>query len=117
MMLAMKIAYTMKRFGMIADDKCAICNEIETVEHQLYDCTNAKRVREYGTATNGTRIDTFYDMLSCGTDKKEEDTKAIIIKCLIQIDRSRNLTLESFRRMVGFYKSISTPAVAISNEG
>ena len=97
----------MKRFGMIGDDKCEVCGIIETVQHQLFDCANAKKVRELTKQVTGKDINTMYDLIACTRDQDLEISKAIVIKCLIQIDRSRNITLEKVQATLKYFRITS----------
>ena len=96
----------MKRFGMINVDNCEICNNLETVTHQLFDCTNASKLREFARIIDGTIIEDFYDLLNCTKNRTREVMKAAIIKCLIQIDRSKNITIDKFKDIVNHYKAL-----------
>jgi len=89
----------MKRFGMINSDLCEICGMSETVEHQLYECTNAARFREYASRISPSFImNDLYSMIEVGRDRDSEILKSVIFKFLIQIDRSKNATFDVFNQ-------------------
>ena len=97
----------MRRFGMTEDDKCEICGQVETVEHQLYNCTNAERVRDLVKQVTGLQITSLYELISCSTKWKTEIGKAILIKCLIQIDRSKHVTRDNVEKMWKFFSHVN----------
>ena len=71
----------MKRFGMTDNDRCEICNQIETVEHQLFTCRNAVRIRDLARSVTGKGVESLYDLLRCTSKTELEICKALIIKC------------------------------------
>jgi hypothetical protein len=86
------------RFGIASSSACAICNDIETVEHQLFTCQNAKKIWGFFTRLTSTNISTFCNVLRIESSPAIEIVKCIALKRLIQIDRSSTVT------EVGFYQ-------------
>ena len=80
------------RFGLTDSPLCTICGLTEDVAHQLYDCTIAKRMWQLYNNFFETNK-TFEDVLIVGQSSLNEIVKSAIIKLLIQIDRSANLSI------------------------
>ena len=55
----------MKRFGMVGNDSCEMCGRTEMVVHQLFECTNARKLREFSSTLEGVEINTLYDLIAC----------------------------------------------------
>jgi exonuclease III len=89
----------MKRFGMVESEQCKICGQRETVQHQLFDCINAQKLRQFAYMINNSfSINEFYSLIEVTENKNIELIKCIIIKFLIQVDRSKDLTYETFNQ-------------------
>jgi ferredoxin len=98
----------MKRFGMIDSEQCEICGACETVQHQLFDCPNALKIRQFASnIMPGFNVNDLYSLIQVGNDKKCELLKCIIIKFLIQIDRSKGATFEMFQQQYTWYSIIT----------
>ena len=80
------------RFGLTASPSCEICGQIETVEHHLFSCQNATRLWNLFHRMTGINIVTMFDVLMCSNNLANEIVKTIILKALIQIDRSKDKT-------------------------
>ena len=80
------------RFGLTDSPRCDICDQIESVEHHLFSCQNAARLWTLYTRLTNQSINSLFDVLICGKDSFHEIVKSLILKALIQIDRSRNRT-------------------------
>ena len=78
------------RFGIADSPECSVCNQIETVEHQLYECQNARRLWQMFQAVTGVGPRSFRDIFLYNSNSECEIVKSVIIKALIQIDRSKN---------------------------
>ena len=75
----------------------------QTIEHHLFDCSNAKRLWSIlGNVTGYTPLD-FYHAISYDGDIEAELVKSVIFKLLVQIDRSSKLTIKSFLQMLKWY--------------
>ena len=46
---AIKVRYALKTWGYIENDKCALCNNVETIEHCFLECPRVARVWDYFT--------------------------------------------------------------------
>ena len=69
---------------------CALCGQVETVEHQLVLCANAARIWHlYQRITHQASL-SLYDILTCGSNLAHEIVKSVFMRALIQIDRSSN---------------------------
>ena len=75
------------RFGLTNSPRCTICNEIETVQHQLFDCKNAKRMWQIYNNIFKETIN-FKTAIIVKSNDASELAKAVILKLLVQIDRS-----------------------------
>jgi len=84
------------RFGMSPDPNCVICGEIETVEHHLALCPNARKIWGYCDRIDRFNVHNISDVLRAEPSVVLEIIKAIAIKQLIQIDRSRSLSFTAF---------------------
>lgn len=87
-------------------DKCEICGDIETVEHQLVHCTNAKAKWLAVERYYGISPPSFSDLKSVCHNKKDELIYSVIVKLLIQIDRSRDIPINSIINRVEWYLKI-----------
>ena len=97
----------MKRFGMIDSDQCEICGACETVQHQLFECPNATKIRMYASQIERELdINDLYGLIEVGKVQNHEILKSLIIKYLIQIDRSKSLTFETFNEQYQLYSRI-----------
>ena len=97
----------MKRFGMVESESCEICGAIETVSHQLFECQNAKKQRDFALSISPTLlVPNFYSLLEISTNQKAELIKALIIRNLIQLDRSKDSNRDHFERQFNYYSNI-----------
>ena len=80
------------RFNLCDSPNCPICGELETVTHQLFDCINAKRLWVvYNKLFN--EVITFKQVVIAESNVVKEIVKAVIIRYLIQIDRSEHVSI------------------------
>ena len=77
------------RFGMCDSPLCQ-CGNIETIGHQLLQCNNAHRMWLLYKDITGCEITNLKDVISCSSNIPNEIIKSVIIKRLVQIDRSLN---------------------------
>ena len=80
------------RFGLSNSPMCAICGQVETIEHHLYSCRNATRLWNLYQRLTGQSVDSMFEVLMCSNSTAHEIIKSIILKALIQIDRSKDRT-------------------------
>ena len=78
------------RFNLADSALCESCGMVESVEHQLYSCQNAERVWDLFRQMTSEAISSFLDVILCNNRPEIEIIKAVLLKALIQIDRSRN---------------------------
>ena len=83
------------RLGITNTNKCIVCGEVETVVHQLLICNNAKRMWKIWMNLFNVAAIEPYDLLNCGPNILSEIVKAVILKQLIQIDRSKDCHISS----------------------
>ena len=79
------------RFGITDSPACGVCGQIESVEHQLFSCTNAIRIWELFARLTGTRIQSLLEVIQCSGIHEHEIVKSTMIKALLQIDRSQGI--------------------------
>ena len=98
----------MKRFGMSDSDLCEICGACESVQHQLFECVNARKIRTMAEQINPQlNIPDCYALIEVSADREVELLKCLIIKQLIQIDRSKMMTFDDFKKQYMWYSNIS----------
>jgi len=73
------------------NDKCIICSNSETIEHQLFDCQNARRLWDIANCLLDTKIFNLMDAIEPNGSESDEIIKSVIIKLLLQIDRSKDI--------------------------
>ena len=78
------------RFRLTDSPMCEICGQVETVEHPLFLCQNAVKWWAFYHRITRARVSSLFEVLCCTTDVGLEVIKSIIIRSLIQINRSRN---------------------------
>jgi len=83
------------KFGITNSSNCPICGEIETVHHQLFECRNAQRIWGGLNMLVDRPVNSYKDIITCTDCITVEIAKAVIIRKLIQIDRSENRTIAS----------------------
>ena len=88
------------RFGLADSPECGSCNAIESVEHQLYSCQNAKRLWTLYSQIFGQNVGDFHDVITCNGTLEQEIVKSVLIKLLIQIDRSTFLDLSAVKKNI-----------------
>jgi hypothetical protein len=76
------------RFGLADSPECTICRAPETVEHQLLTCPNAQTFWNYYYLFTSVRVQSLEDIILASQSTAAEIVKSIILKKLIQIDRS-----------------------------
>ena len=78
------------RFNMVDSPSCGVCGLDETVEHQLFLCRNAVRIWDLYLKLTGVRITSLYEAICCGNNVVNEVIKSILIRSLLQINRSQD---------------------------
>ena len=76
------------RFGLTDSPTCAVCGQLESVEHHLLSCGNAARIWNLFQRLTGTGVLNLYDVVRCDSQFEIEIIKSVLIKALLQIDRS-----------------------------
>ena len=85
------------RFGISDSPNCAICGQVESVAHQFFECANARKLWDLYNRLTGKSMTDFLQVIVCTERIDIEIIKSIIIKCLIQIDRSNNINLAKLK--------------------
>ena len=78
------------RFQLSVTPNCDICGSVETVEHHLFLCTNASRIWDLYSRLTGLRINSLFDLIHSDRILENEIIKSVLLKALIQINRSRD---------------------------
>ena len=91
------------RFGLTDSPLCAECQHEETVEHQIFECQNAKRLWAMYRNVTGSEIRTFGEVLLCSSLVEIEIVKSAIIKALIQIDRNHHTPVKVIAKECAHY--------------
>ena len=94
------------RFGLTDSPECQICKEVETVQHQLFDCRNARAMRQLVQSNYGLEFENLESLIIPGKNSREEMIKSVLLKMLIQINRSEGITEEGFKSMVKYFDKI-----------
>jgi len=85
------------RAGLTDSPNCAICGSVESLEHMLFDCVNAKKLWQFYSQVTGVDTpDCLYDAICFTEDYACEVVKTIVFKRLVAIDRSCFLSFDSF---------------------
>ena len=88
------------RFRITDDPNCKICGQLETVEHQLWECENAQRIWQYASFFRGKGMayvgSSLREVVTYNNDCVTELIKSQCFRYLIQLDRSKDLSYEHF---------------------
>ena len=76
------------RFGLTNSAACAICGQTESVEHHLLSCVNATRIWSLFHRLTDFTVVNLFDVVRCDLSMEAEIVKSVLIKALLQIDRS-----------------------------
>ena len=107
------------KLGICNSSACEICGETETVAHQLVTCNNAKRMWNLvGQSINRQFLQGSYSpeenlakLMVVSSDFAYETVKSVIFKLLIQIDRSRNLSIKQINKHIIYWLRIEQIAI------
>ena len=91
------------RFKLTDSSNCTICGQVETVTHQLFECRNAQRLWSMFNTITGKVVGSMLEVIMCTKEREIEIVKSIIIKWLIQIDRSNGKDLGTLKREIKHY--------------
>jgi len=94
------------RFGITDSPDCRICGEVETVQHQLYECINARALRHLVKNIYSLEFQNLESLIIPGKNPNEEIVKSVVLKMLIQIDRSSGISEEGLKSIVKYYEKI-----------
>ena len=94
------------RFGLTNSPSCDICGQTETVEHQLFTCRNSQKLWNLYHRFTNQHIAHFYEVLTCSKSPSHEIVKSVILKALIQIDRSKDRSTQEIISQCKFFLRI-----------
>ncbi|MBM3939015.1 MAG: zinc-binding domain-containing protein, partial [Sphingomonadales bacterium] len=94
------------RFGITENNSCQICGAVESVEHQLFECSNASRMWSIVELLTRRNNDSYMDRIYMNDNYGIELVKSVIFKLLIQIDRSRHATMDTVKKEIIKWLSI-----------
>ena len=105
------------KLGITNSSACDICGDIESVSHQLLTCSNAKRLwshleesLNYKLILNGDPEKSLVQLMEVTNDMPFELVKSVVFKLLIQIDRSRMLTIPQLNKHIIHWLNIEMSA-------
>ena len=80
------------RFRLSESPNCLECGGVEMVEHQMFECKNATRFWNIYNMIFRETI-TFDNFILANSNQVKEVVKAVITRLLVQIDRSKNVSI------------------------
>lgn len=95
------------RFGIADSPLCVGCRLVETVEQQLFECTNARRAWLMLRDLSVVGIQSFKEVIECKDNMIVEQLLTAIIKALIQIDRSHNMPIKCIAQSCAHFLHIN----------
>ena len=106
------------KLGITNNNACDICGEPESVIHQLFTCSNASRIWN-NFSIFGNNHDchkkAFVNLIAVSNEFAYETVKSAIFKVLIQIDRSRHLSIAQIKKQILFWLQVDL--IAINQKG
>jgi hypothetical protein len=96
----------MKKYGMVNDDVCQRCGEVETMKHQIWECTQAKNIWQLYNelmvclGENGEEVDEYNSIYVTPEGTAITQIKIRIIQEMIQIARPNNWGRCEIRKLV-----------------
>ena len=91
------------RFNLTDSPNCVLCGQIESVSHQLLECPNAQRLWTMYHRLTGKVVNSMLEIISFTDSLENEIMKSIIIKRLIQIDRSAGINFVALKAEIKHY--------------
>ena len=91
------------RFKLSESPNCSICGQVESVTHQILECANAQRLWAMYYRITGRPVRSMLEIITCTESIDIEMIKTIIIKRLIQIDRSAGVNLVAIKKEIVHY--------------
>jgi len=89
---------------------------VESIQHQLIDCPNARRLWAIFHQATGSAIPTLADIIVPGDSLTCEIIKSVIVRKLLQVDRSRTtLDGEVKQELIYFLKVEAAVNHALAN--
>ena len=94
------------RFGLSNSSSCQGCGDVESVDHQLFQCRNASRMWDWISQITGIRTNSLMELVTVTEAVPVEILKSVAIKKLIQINRSVDCTKQEFISECMYYLKI-----------
>jgi len=91
------------RFGIADSPNCVQCVVPETISHQLIDCPNAHRFWLWIGSFLNVNIARIDDLIVPTKLISHEIIKSVVIKKLLQIDRSRTISIAELKAEIAHY--------------
>jgi len=98
--------YKRFRCKMTDNPLCAQCGQVETIEHQLLTCDNAIRMWNTVRPLISARPRSIADIVCCTSNPIDEIIISVIIKLLLQIDRSSAINSKSILLKIRHFLTI-----------
>ena len=98
--IAVRVRYSLKSWGYITNDKCAVCNRVENIEHCFLACPRVVRVWHHFSAPLSRVLDStfvvsipsvFYPLFDFQHSHSSSLSNFLIVTILYWIWSSRNL--------------------------
>jgi len=108
------------KLGIVNSNACEICGEPETTTHQLVSCINAMNMwtvigqavgRQFLVSESNCPDEILANLMKVSNNSVVEIVKSAIFKLLIQIDRSRHLSIKQINNHIIFWLRIELMAV------
>lgn len=103
------------RFGITQSPNCPICQQVESIQHQLVECRNANRLWRFFRNYTQISIGGLSDLIAPTNSMPIEIVKSVILRKLIQIDRSSQLDDLALRSEVQYFlriEALTNPRVS-----
>ena len=94
------------RFGISDSPLCASCGQIESVDHHLFSCRNAIRIWNLFQRLTRNKQESLFDVVRCDLPLEIEIIKTVLIKALLQVDRSSTMIEKAMIMDCVFYLKI-----------
>ena len=105
------------RFGLTASPTCLSCGQIESVEHHIFSCNNANRIWNLYLRLTGVMVTSLFDVVRCDHGIEAEIIKSVLIKALLQIDRSVATIDRVLIKECAFYLRVEAQANSHKSDG
>jgi hypothetical protein len=96
----------MKRYKMTESDRCPRCNNVETINHLLWECAHARNIWDIFNhfmtkwGKNEENVQSYENIYKIGNTPGTALIKIRVIQELIQMERPRNWTSKSLELLI-----------------